>query len=197
MRLLFLNNNIVSKPLLEWLKIREREVIEFKEKISLDLLKIFNSDFIVSYNYQYIIKEDVIELMNNRIINLHISYLPWNRGANPNIWSILENTPKGVTIHYIDKGIDTGKILVQKEINFDLEKETLQTSYDLLHRKIQDLFKENWDKIKNHTIQPKIQRAEGSIHYKKDIEQLKAQIGNFDWDIKLIDLKKRYDLKFI
>ena len=48
------------------------------------------------------------------LINLHISYLPYNRGSYPNYWSFKENTPNGVSIHHIDDGIDTGPVLVQK-----------------------------------------------------------------------------------
>ena len=58
----------------------------------------------------------------NNIINLHISYLPYNRGAHPNFWSFVENTPSGVSIHQVDSGIDTGKIVIQKQINFNLLK---------------------------------------------------------------------------
>ena len=51
-----------------------------------------------------------------------MSYLPYNRGAHPNFWSFVNNTVKGVTIHEIDQGIDTGKIILQKSIKFDLKK---------------------------------------------------------------------------
>eukprot|EP00392_Amoebophrya_sp_AT5.2_P019205 g19951.t1 len=63
-------------------------------------------DYCVSYGYRHIIRTPVIEGMfdRKRIINLHISYLPYNRGADPNLWSILERTPPGVTIHHIDEG---------------------------------------------------------------------------------------------
>jgi len=76
-------------------------------------------DWVVSYGYKHILKKQHIESSKNLIINLHISYLPWNRGADPNYWSWVENTPKGVTIHAIDKGIDTGDIFIQKEVNFE------------------------------------------------------------------------------
>ncbi|MBQ3033656.1 MAG: hypothetical protein IJD28_04690 [Deferribacterales bacterium] len=56
-------------------------------------------DFIISFGYHYMVHKDIVKKFENKIINMHISYLPWNRGADPNLWSILENTPKGVTIH--------------------------------------------------------------------------------------------------
>lgn len=75
-------------------------------------------DWIISYGYRHIIPEEIIKKTKNPIINLHISYLPFNRGSHPNYWSFKEKTPKGVTIHFIDKGIDTGPILCQKEFFF-------------------------------------------------------------------------------
>ena len=68
-------------------------------------------DFIVSYRYRHIISPEVINEIGGKVINLHISLLPWNRGADPNFWSWLEDTPKGVTIHYVDKGINIGLYL--------------------------------------------------------------------------------------
>ena len=36
-------------------------------------------------------------------------------GKNPNFWPIIEETPAGVSLHYIDSGIDTGKVISQKK----------------------------------------------------------------------------------
>jgi methionyl-tRNA formyltransferase len=46
-----------------------------------------------------------------------LSYLPFNRGAHPNFWSFIEKTQAGVSIHKINKGIDTGNIILRKKIN--------------------------------------------------------------------------------
>ena len=117
MKILFLSNNEISKPLAEWLKGRA-DVFEYSKRLYIDFLKKKDFDLIISYNYKYIITKDIIAHYPNKIINLHISYLPWNRGAYPNVWSILKNTPKGVSIHLIDQSIDTGDILFQKEVFF-------------------------------------------------------------------------------
>ena len=50
-----------------------------------------------------------------------MSYLPFNRGAHPNFWSFVDNTPSGVSIVEIDKGIDTGPVIYKKKIKFDLK----------------------------------------------------------------------------
>ena len=85
--------------------------------IKLNNEDISNYDWIISYGYNYIISKKIIKKAKNPIINLHISYLPYNRGSYPNYWSFKENTPKGVTIHHIDDGIDTGPVLVQKKLD--------------------------------------------------------------------------------
>lgn len=91
--------------------------------------------------------------MQGQIFNLHISLLPYNRGASPNFFSFIENTPKGVTIHQIDEGLDTGPILAQKELFFDESKETFASGYEKLILEIQMLFKENWSSISDKNYQ--------------------------------------------
>lgn len=52
-------------------------------------------------------------------VNTHPSLLPHNRGRNPNFWAIIEQAPYGVTLHYIDEGIDTGDIIAQQPLPID------------------------------------------------------------------------------
>lgn len=91
--------------------------------------------------------------MQGQIFNLHISLLPYNREASPNFFSFIENTSKGVTIHQIDEGLDTGPILAQKELFFDESKETFASGYEKLILEIQMLFKENWSSISDKNYQ--------------------------------------------
>src|SRR3990167_6263369 len=167
MKTLFLGRNI-ARDIADWMMSQGEEVIYREDKITADDVKELSPDFIISYNYKYIISKEIIDCVKGKAVNLHISQLPYNRGCHPNVWSFLEDTPKGVTIHYIDEGIDTGNIIVQKEIFIDENKETLQSSYKILHREIQALFKENWKKIRNNELIPQPQEAGGSIHFKKE-----------------------------
>ncbi len=193
MKILFFSNNEITYPLVEWLKNnKNEEVICSTNRITPEYLKEILPDMIISYNYRYIIKEDVLEYYDKWIINLHTSYLPWNKGADPNLWSFLDDTPKGVTIHLIDKGIDTGDILLQKRVYFDEEKETLLSSYKELHVEIQNLFKINWENIKTKHLVPKRQSEEGSIHYIKDFGKVRGILGEEGWDISITELKRRY-----
>jgi methionyl-tRNA formyltransferase len=81
LRILFLTNNKISEPLFEWLK-KTEEVLLFEEKLTIEKFIQVKPDLVVSYNYKYIIKKDVLELLFKcDFINLHISLLPWNRGC--------------------------------------------------------------------------------------------------------------------
>ena len=95
---------------------------EFKpgcNKTGLDeFLKNKKDSFIVSANNFYIFKQQ--HILNNIIINYHNSILPSHKGSNPNIWSIYENDKKsGITWHFVDNNIDTGAVILQKEITID------------------------------------------------------------------------------
>jgi methionyl-tRNA formyltransferase len=168
--------------------LREKNnVTQTQEKLS-NNFKIEEFDWVISYGYKYILKKEIINRAKNPILNLHISYLPFNRGADPNFWSWIENTPKGVTIHYIDEGIDTGDILIQKEIIFNKE-ETLTSSYKKLKEEIEILFIENFDNIIKGIILPKKQKEIGTIHFKKDLNHYKHLLTH-GWDTPIKYLKK-------
>lgn len=198
MNVLVLTNNSVSQPLLMYLqKIGERVTVSDKKLTSAVLPKI-HPDFIISYNYRYIISEEIIKRYPNKIINLHSSYLPWNRGSNPNFWSFVEGTPKGVTIHFIDRGLDTGNILGQKEITFDEERETLETTYAKLHGEMLTLFKSLWERIKTQSVPSITQSAlhqSGSYHSVADFRKIMYILGNEGWKIPIATLRKRYEEK--
>ena len=191
MKILFLGGNL-SKELVEWLIKQGEDITYTEKKIDFNFILQSKSEMIISYNYRYIIIKEIIEFVKRRAINLHISYLPWNKGAYPNVWSFLEDTPKGVTIHIIDEGIDTGPILVQKEILIDENTETLKSSYEKLHKEIQELFKRNWNDIKNGKIKPKSQNLKGSVHYVKDFKKIEHLISDKGWDIPVKEFKNRY-----
>jgi len=122
-----------------------------------------DADFVVSYGYRHIIKEDILDRFPDRIINLHVSYLPWNRGADPNLWSFLEDTPKGVTIHHMDAGLDTGDIIHQEAVEMD-GSETLASSYDKLQGAMLKAFEKVWPGIIAGTADRKRQKGTGSYH---------------------------------
>jgi len=164
---------------------------ETEEKIAVDFLRTHAVDFVVSYRYRHIIKKDIIDYLNSKLINLHISLLPWNRGADPNLWSFLEDTPKGVTIHYIDPGVDTGDIIVQRPIEFDGEHDTLTTSYLKLNELIIQLFSDSWPLIKERKMVAKRQPAGGTFHRTADKERYQYLLREKGWDTPVKNLVGR------
>lgn len=189
-RVLLLTNNRNALSLYYWLHSR-CEVCLYSERLELSWIRKLHPEIIVSYNYRYIIPQDIIQYMNGKIINLHISYLPWNRGSSPNFWSFIDNTPKGVTIHQIDKGLDTGKILYQRQCYFNENTESFSSTYQKLNEEIVELFEEKWDEIQSGKYESYEQSGAGSHHTKKDIELLRSRI-DFDWDESIAKFLERY-----
>lgn len=187
--ILFLTNNANTEELYHWLKQREKAVYKVENRLSPEMVEQLAPSFIVSFNYRHIIPEEALRLMPGRIVNLHTSLLPYNRGASPNFFSFLDDTPKGVTIHLIDKGLDTGDILCQRELFFDEERETFASSYDRLLKAIEELFQENWDKIKAGEIIPRGQTGEGTCHRMRELEALRERYS-FTWEDKIADVKR-------
>lgn len=189
--ILFLGGSL-SKELADWLETNGEKVSYTEGKVDARYVETLKPDMIVSYSYRYLLRKDVLSLPPRGAVNLHISYLPWNRGAHPNVWSFIEDSPKGVTIHYIDEGIDTGDILVQEEVSLDNGNETLGTSYEKLHKAIQALFKRNWAQIRDGSIQARPQPDSGSLHFLKDSWIFEPLIAEKAWDTPVRKLKEKY-----
>jgi len=148
MRILILGPESRNKSIKSFLVSKGHDVLVTEDEISVGFLKENEIDFLISSGYAPIVKPPVILAYPKRIINLHISYLPYGKGIYPNFWSFFENTPKGVSIHFIDAGIDTGSILFQKQIDISKD-DTLFSTHKKLMTNLEDLFFEHWDDIIN------------------------------------------------
>jgi methionyl-tRNA formyltransferase len=100
-------------------------------------------DLVISFGYRHILKASVLATAKRAVLNLHIAYLPWNRGAHPLFWAAYDGTPLGVTIHEIDPGVDTGPICFQRKIDIDYQSETFASGYKKLVGDIETLFEEH------------------------------------------------------
>ncbi len=192
--ILFLTNNEDSVVLFDWLREQEKgkEVYKISNKITLEMVKNLNPAFIVSYNYRHMVPADVLEYMRGKAVNLHVSMLPYNRGSSPNFFSFLDNTPKGVTIHEMTAGLDKGKILCQKELEFDEEQESFSSSYAKLQQEIMNLFKANWEKIKAGTCKGFFPTEKGTYHTMKELEEFRSN-HPFEWNENIAECKKRWN----
>lgn len=181
-KILFLGYTKTETQIINFLRKKNFTVSEHRNKLlTLDLIKKY--DLILSYGYRKIIKKNIIKNLKRPIINLHISYLPYNRGAYPNYWSFRNKTPKGVTIHEVDTGIDTGDIIFRKKISFLIKKDTsLRHTYFILRNEIEKLFKKNYNKIISGKYNKVKQVTKKKLNLKKDLP------NNLSWDLPIKEL---------
>jgi methionyl-tRNA formyltransferase len=185
---LFLGYKKNQTSLINFLK-KKNFIIKNYQKIP--PLEIFRqSDFILSFGFRKIINENILKKIKKPILNIHLSYLPFNRGAHPNFWSFIENTPAGVSIHKIDKEIDAGDIILRKKINFNIKLDkfsTFKKTYKYLFLEAEKLFKKNFNKIYNKKYKKILNIYKGTFHYKKDLPKW---MNNWNMNISLA--KKKY-----
>jgi len=137
-----------------------------------DKLKELQPDIVLVVFWTFILSKSIFNIPKLGCINFHMSYLPFNRGKNPNVWPIVEGTPAGVSMHYIDSGIDSGKILFRREVEVDIT-DTAETLYKKQKNTLVELFVENWEFIKTNNLCPVQNIAEkGTFHWGKDFKQL-------------------------
>jgi methionyl-tRNA formyltransferase len=123
----------------------------------------------VSVLFGYLLRAPVRELLPQGCVNLHPAYLPWNRGAYPNVWAILDRTPAGVALHWIDDGVDTGDLIARREIPVAPE-DTGESLYRRLEDAAFDLFREAWPLVRSGRAPRQPQEKGGSVHRVRDVE---------------------------
>jgi methionyl-tRNA formyltransferase len=188
---LFLGYKKNQTSLINFLKKKDFAIKNYQKIPSLKVFK--QSDFILSFGFRKIISIKIIKKIKKPIFNIHLSYLPFNRGAHPNFWSFTENTPAGVSIHKIDKGIDTGNIIIRKKINFNIKLKkfsTFKKTYNYLFLEAEKLFKKNFNKIYNKKYKKILNKKKGTFHYKKDLPKWMK-----NWNMNISSAKKIYQVK--
>jgi len=185
---LFLGYNKKQTNLIKFLENRNFKVSHTQNKINEK--KINKYDLIISFGYKKIIDYKFLKKLSRPIINLHIGYLPFNRGAHPNLWSFLDNTPSGVTIHEVDKGIDTGDILFQKKIDFNSKHKNFSQTYKHLKNEIEKLFFLKFNEIVKKKYKKTKQRGIHTFH------KIREKPNFIRWDMNIEIAKKKYD-KFL
>ena len=119
-----------------------------------DQLAAIAPDAIIVVGYGRIIPQWMIDLPRLGNLNLHASLLPKYRGAAPIQWAIANGeSVTGVTTMRIDAGLDTGEILMQREISIDL-KDTAETLGPKLAAVGADLMVETLRGLENGQVRP-------------------------------------------
>lgn len=88
-------------------------------------------EYLISVAWRDIFHKELLSIPSKGAINVHGSFLPRCRGANPTNWAIISGESEtGVTIHFIDEGVDTGDIIIQERLPILPE----DTAYSLRQR---------------------------------------------------------------
>lgn len=94
---------------IDYLRDKNVNSANFIEKLSK-----YHCDLFVSMSFNQIFRKEIINLTNYKIINCHAGRLPFYRGRNILNWALINDEKEfGITVHYVDEGIDTGDIILQ------------------------------------------------------------------------------------
>lgn len=149
--------SLAEKHSIEFLKHPNINSSEFISRV-----KKYNCDLFVSMSFDQIFKKEIINLPRLKTINCHAGKLPFYRGRNILNWALINDEREfGITAHYIDEGIDTGDIIVQKTYlitDTDNYKTLLKKAHrecaNVLYEAIINIKNGNVKRIKQETIHP-------------------------------------------
>ncbi len=146
---------------------------------SYSIIKEMNPDVIVVVAYGQILPENILNIPKYGCINVHGSLLPKYRGAAPIQWAVLNGDKvTGVTTMYMEKGLDTGDILLKEEYEIGIN-ETAGQVFD------------NLAKIGGELILKTLKMAEeGTLNPEKQDDRLSSYAKMLDKSLCLIDFTK-------
>ena len=156
---------------------------------TLTAIRNLRADVGISLSLGYILKKEFLSCFPMGCINLHPALLPHNRGAYPNVWSIIEGTPSGVTLHYINEGIDTGDIISQEQVPVQ-SYDTGETLYRKLESASVSIFKRTWPVFKKGEVPCHPQETKGGTYHKaRDVQAVDEVFLEQEYSARyLIDL---------
>ena len=166
------------------IQVEKRLDINSKKFVSLNQDK--SIDLVFMLWFPTIVKSESLKSVKKGFVNLHPSYIPFNRGMHPYYWSIIDGNQAGTTIHFIDENIDEGKIIFQKKIEYDIT----DTGGDLYSKNLEEtinLFQDSFHKILDGDyVETSVDNSKGSFHYGKELFKHSEII--LDKKYKAIDL---------
>jgi len=152
-----------------------------RDEETVEAVRNLKPDMGVSVLFGYILQPTFLNLFSQGAVNLHPAYLPYNRGAYPNVWSIVDGTPAGVTLHRIDADIDTGEILARRRVEVR-PTDTGRSLYRRLEQAGLELFRSIWSRLVAGEIEGSPQdESAATEHRVQDVD-----------DIDEIDLDAKY-----
>lgn len=159
--------------------------VRIKEQEAVEVLRSFQADIFVVAAFGQILSEEILSMPEYGCVNIHASLLPRYRGAAPIQWAIIQGEGRtGVTIMQMDKGLDTGDMLMKAEVPID-PKETGDSLHDKLAAAGAGLIVEALAAIERGELTPVKQNEEETCYAK----MLQKSMGRIDWqqDAKKLD----------
>ncbi|MCX7695565.1 MAG: methionyl-tRNA formyltransferase [Caloramator sp.] len=149
-----------------------------KEVEYIDKLKELNPDVCVVVAYGQILPKEVLDIPKYGCINVHASLLPELRGAAPINWSIINgNKVTGITTMMMDVGLDTGDMLLKREVEI-LDTDTAGSLHDKLMVVGAELLIETLEKIEKGEIKPQKQDDSKATY----APMMDKELGHINWD---------------
>lgn len=165
-------------PVLQPEKIREPEAVA--------ALREYPADIFVVAAFGQLLTEEILTMPKFGCVNIHASLLPAYRGAAPIQQAIIDGEEKtGVTIQQMEKGLDTGDILFQKEVVID-KKETGASLHDKLMAAGAELIVKALPEIEKGNVRPQKQDESLASYAKK----LTKSMGLIDWSRDALSLER-------
>ena len=157
-----------------------------KDEAFLAELKAMNPDAIVVVAFGRILPEVILDLPPFGCINVHASLLPKYRGAAPMQWAIINGEKEtGVTIMYMDKGMDTGDMLAKVVVPLDA-KETGESLHDKLSVAGGPALLKVLDEIEAGTAVRTPQNDQDSTY----AGMLTKDLGHIDWRADAVSIER-------
>lgn len=145
-----------SQYKIDYLKHKNINSAEF-----IDLISKYQADLFVSMSFNQIFKETIINMPKFKTINCHAGMLPFYRGRNILNWALINDEKEfGITVHYIDSGIDTGDIILQKAFPIT-DNDDYSTLLTLAHEECANILCQSIDLIIDNKV---VSKKQTEIH---------------------------------
>lgn len=159
---------------------------KIRNSTSVEEMKALDADVAVVVAYGQILSKEILDMPRYGCVNVHGSLLPRWRGAAPIQWSILSGDKKtGITTMQMDEGIDTGDILMTKEITIG-EKETGGELFGRMSLLGSEVLLNTLEALEANTLSP-IKQNDAQSTYAK---MLTKELGELDFKKPAVELER-------
>src|SRR3989344_1896283 len=160
----------------------------FREPQTRSMLAGLGLDYVLSVHSPYLFTPELLRLPKIGILNLHPALLPYNRGWNTPSGAIVDGTPAGATLHWVNEDLDAGDIALQRKVPLRPD-DTADRLYQRLLQAEFEIMREAIPLLRERRLPRQPQETGGSFHKKKDLDGIREL--NLDATAKVRDVVNR------